>query len=87
MSECGYIDCCPVPEKDRRIKELQAQVDLQSKRIDWTVSDNAKKAIRITELEAQLRKIYTKNIGSEGYERHCMMLKDIAGEALQEKEK
>jgi hypothetical protein len=39
----------------KRVAELQAQVDMQSKRIDWTVSDNAKKAIQIDELQTQLK--------------------------------
>lgn len=50
MSECGYIDCCPVPEKDRRIKELEAENQLA-----WNTCDTAETKVR--KLEAQLAEI------------------------------
>ena len=40
-------------EKKRR-KELEAAAEMKNRRIDWTVQDNAKKAIKITELEEAL---------------------------------
>jgi len=36
-----------------KLRELQAANEMQSKRIDWTVDDNAKKAIQIAELQAR----------------------------------
>jgi len=35
------------------IERLQAEKELKNKRIDWTVSDNAKKAIEIERLQAR----------------------------------
>ena len=34
-----------------RIEQLEADCEMKDKRIDWTVADNAKKAIRIEQLE------------------------------------
>lgn len=36
----------------QRLEQLEADCEMKDKRIDWTVADNAKKAIRIEHLEA-----------------------------------
>jgi tripartite-type tricarboxylate transporter receptor subunit TctC len=44
-------------KKDAEIERLKADCEMKDKRIDWTVSDNVKKALEIERLEAALREI------------------------------
>jgi len=60
MSECGYIDCCPVPDKDKRIEELEAQLEEAEAYKPVSVAlmkDNLELNKRITELEATIARV------------------------------
>lgn len=41
--------------KDKEIERLTADCEMKDKRIDWTVSDNVKKALEIEALRAALK--------------------------------
>jgi hypothetical protein len=43
--------------KDKEIERLTADCEMKDKRIDWTVSDNVKKALEIERLRAALQDI------------------------------
>jgi len=62
MSECGYIDCCPVPDKNKRIEELEAQVSKANKRADKAAADGWLKTAetqlaRALKAEAQVERV------------------------------
>jgi len=55
MSECGYIDCCPVPEKDKRIKELE--VELLASKATYLAVTNADDLAEFDSLNRRIKKL------------------------------
>ena len=61
----GQLRGMPIQQEAAdRIEQLEADCEMKDKRIDWTVADNVKKAIRIERLEATLQHFY-----DYGYDR------------------
>ena len=68
-------------------KALEADCEMKDKRIDWTVADNVKKAIRIEQLEGAIKLIHWM-VGQEGIDNNIIAedVCAICDQALDSKE-
>jgi len=83
---CGCVEvsncCMEIQDALDEIERLTADCKMKDKRIDWTVSDNAKKAIQIADLQAEIERLTSglkkANQSHELFERRWYLAKDDA---------